>query len=220
MEKINRHLPSPGTVIAVIALIVALGGTAYAVKLKRNSVGPKQLKSNAVTEKKIAGGAVTESKLAGGAVTAAKIAGGAVTEAKLAGGAVTESKIADGSIGRGKLQSDEQVAWALVNGSTNGIAAQSGGVSIAGGSGGGEYFVKFPVQLPGRAIIATLQTAQTSGEIQVAICGSGAPVAGVEQVLCNTASGSDNNPSVVRVDTSTSAGAVSARNFYVAALAK
>ena len=190
MEKINRHLPSPGTVIAVIALIVALGGTAYAVKLKRNSVGPKQLKSNAVTEKKIAGGAVTE------------------------------SKIADGSIGRGKLQSDEQVAWALVNGSTNGIAAQSGGVSIAGGSGGGEYFVKFPVQLPGRAIIATLQTAQTSGEIQVAICGSGAPVAGVEQVLCNTASGSDNNPSVVRVDTSTSAGAVSARNFYVAALAK
>src|SRR5262245_14871254 len=204
----KRHLPSPGTVIAAIALIIALGGTAYAVKLKSNSVGPKQLKTNAVKTKKIADGAVSTAKLANGGVTSAKLADGGVTSAKLADGAVTRSK----------LQSGEQIAWALINGTTNGIVAQSGGISIAGGSGGGAYFVKFPFQLPGRALVATVQAAQTSGEIQAGICGSPGPVTGVQVLFCNTASPSDNNTSVARIDTSTSAGAASARNFYVAAL--
>jgi uncharacterized low-complexity protein len=197
----KRKMPSPGTVIAVIALIVALTGTAFAaVKLKRNSVGPKQLKNNAVVEKKIADGAVTEKKLGAGAVTGGKLANGAV--------------------GRDKLNSDEQTAWALVNTTSNNVVAQSGGISLAGGSGGGEYFVKFPVQVAGRAVIATLQTAQTSGEIQVGVCGSTFPTSGVEQILCNTTSPSDNNSSVVRVDTSNSAGTISARNFYIAVPAK
>jgi hypothetical protein len=188
-------------VIAVIALIVALTGTAFAVKLKRNSVGPKQLKNNAVIEKKIAGGAVTESKLANGAVT--------------------EAKLANGAVGHDKLKSDEQTAWALVNATGSGsIAAQSGGVSIAGGSGAGEYFVKFPVQVAGRAVIATLQTAQSSGEIQLGVCGSTFPTSGVEQIFCNTSNPSDNNPTAVRVDTSSSAGALLARNFYIAVLPK
>jgi hypothetical protein len=216
----KRHMPSPASVIALIALVVALGGTAYAVKIKRNSVGPKQLKTNAVTTKKISDGAVTGPKLANGAVTGGKLADGAVTSAKLGDGAVTGGKLGDGAVGRAKLESDEQVAWALVNGSTNGIVAQSGGISLALGSGGGEYFVRFPVQLPGRAVVAILQTAQSSGEIQTGICGSTAPVSGVEQLLCNTANASDNNPSVARIDTSTSAGAASPRNFYVAVLAK
>jgi hypothetical protein len=42
-------------VISLIALFVALGGSAYAASsLPKNSVGTKQLKNNAVTEKKIA----------------------------------------------------------------------------------------------------------------------------------------------------------------------
>jgi uncharacterized low-complexity protein len=198
----KRYRPSPGTVIAVIALIVALTGTAFAaVKLKRNSVGPKQLKNNAVIEKKIAAGAVTESKLANGAVT--------------------EAKLANGSVGHDKLKSDEQTAWALVNSTGSGsIAAQSGGVSILGGSGAGEYFVKFPVQVAGRAVVASLQTAQTSGEIQFGVCGSTVPASGVEQIFCNTANPADNTTSAVRVDTSTSAGALSPRHFYIAVLPK
>jgi uncharacterized low-complexity protein len=198
----KRKMPSPATVIAVIALIVALSGSAFAaLKLKRNSVGPKQLKNNAVIEKKIADGAVTEKKLGAGAVT--------------------EGKLANGSVGHDKLKSDEQTMWALVNaGTTGSIVAQSGGVSIASGSGGGEYFVKFPAQVAGRGVIATVQTPQTSGEIQVGVCGATAPVAGVEQIFCNTTSPSDNNPSVVRVDTSTSAGGLGARHFYIVVPAK
>jgi hypothetical protein len=56
--------PSPALVVAFVALIVALGGTAYAgLSIPKNSVGAKQLKKGAVTTKKIKNGAVTASKI-------------------------------------------------------------------------------------------------------------------------------------------------------------
>jgi len=49
-----RGLKHPATVIALLALFVALGGTTYAAtSLPRNSVGTKQLKNGAVTKAKI-----------------------------------------------------------------------------------------------------------------------------------------------------------------------
>jgi hypothetical protein len=46
--------PSPSMAVAMIALVVALGGTGYAaVTLPKNSVGAKQLKRNAVTGAKV-----------------------------------------------------------------------------------------------------------------------------------------------------------------------
>jgi formylglycine-generating enzyme required for sulfatase activity len=54
--------PNHSTVVAYLALFVALGGTAWAVAA--NSVGTKQLKNKAVTTKKIENGAVTAPKLA------------------------------------------------------------------------------------------------------------------------------------------------------------
>lgn len=50
--KLKR--PSHGTVVAYLALFVALGGSAYAAShLGKNSVGTKQLKKNAVTGAKV-----------------------------------------------------------------------------------------------------------------------------------------------------------------------
>lgn len=44
----------PGTVISILALFVALGGTGYAaLRIPNNSVGTKQLKKNAVTSAKV-----------------------------------------------------------------------------------------------------------------------------------------------------------------------
>jgi hypothetical protein len=49
-----RHRPTPSMTIALIALLVAMGGTGYAaVKLPKNSVGAAQLKKNAVTSAKV-----------------------------------------------------------------------------------------------------------------------------------------------------------------------
>jgi hypothetical protein len=55
-------------VVALLALFIALTGTAYAA-LGKNSVGPKQLKSKAVTSGKIANNAVTSAKVANGSLT-------------------------------------------------------------------------------------------------------------------------------------------------------
>ena len=50
--KIQR--PSPAMAVALLALFVALGGAGYAaVRLPKNSVGPKQLKRNAVRSAKV-----------------------------------------------------------------------------------------------------------------------------------------------------------------------
>jgi hypothetical protein len=66
--------PSPGLVVSIIALVVALGGTAYAGSLiPNNSVGTTQLRNGAVTTKKIKNAAVTTSKITNRAVTASKI---------------------------------------------------------------------------------------------------------------------------------------------------
>ena len=84
-KRLNARMPSAAMAVAILALGIALGGGAYAakVKLKANSVKTKTIKNGAVTEKKLRGGAVTEAKLAGGAVTSAKLADGAVTSTKL-----------------------------------------------------------------------------------------------------------------------------------------
>lgn len=176
MKRLKK-VPSPGTVIAVIALAVALGGTAYAAK----KIGAKQLKANAVTEKKIAPGAVSKAKLA----------------------------------------ADQQTAWALVNGSGSGsIVAQSGGVTTVAGGGGGAYFVKFPFDLVGHAVVGNVHSAQGGGEMATGICGSPSPVAGVERLFCTPTNPAENTSSVARVEVQNSAGGPTAKNFYIAVLPK
>jgi hypothetical protein len=66
--------PAPATVIALIALFVSLGGTAYAAtNLPANSVGSKQLKSGAVTTRSLRTHAVTGSKVADKSLTGTQI---------------------------------------------------------------------------------------------------------------------------------------------------
>jgi len=54
--------------IGLLALCIALTGTAYAATLPKNSVGSKQLKSNAVTSQKIKNGAVNSNKVKNGSL--------------------------------------------------------------------------------------------------------------------------------------------------------
>jgi hypothetical protein len=50
----RRFLPTHSTLVAYLALFVALGGTTYAaVSLPKNSIGTKQLKNGAVTSSKL-----------------------------------------------------------------------------------------------------------------------------------------------------------------------
>jgi hypothetical protein len=76
----QRLRPSPSMAVAFLALVVALGGTSYAVtRLPANSVGSKQLKAGAVTRADIKNGAVNGAKVAKDALT-----GDDINEASLA----------------------------------------------------------------------------------------------------------------------------------------
>lgn len=75
MSGIKR--PSPAMVVAVIALVCALTGTAYAA-LGKNSVGSRQIKAKSVTTGKIANNAVNGAKIANGSLSAEDINVGAL----------------------------------------------------------------------------------------------------------------------------------------------
>jgi hypothetical protein len=85
----RRLRVSPATVIALLALIIALSAPAQAAvqRLANGSVGTAQLKNGAVTTPKIRDRAVARPKIAADAVTGAKIANGSVRLADLAPGA-------------------------------------------------------------------------------------------------------------------------------------
>lgn len=70
-RKFSFKMPSPAMIVAMVALIVALGGTSYAAtKLAKNSVGTKQIKKNAVVSSKIKANSVNSSKVKNRSLTA------------------------------------------------------------------------------------------------------------------------------------------------------
>ncbi len=79
MSQLRTRRPSPALVISILALFVALGGSAYAA----TKVGTKDIKANAITSAKIKKNAVTTAKIKKNAVTTAKIKKDAVTGAKV-----------------------------------------------------------------------------------------------------------------------------------------
>jgi hypothetical protein len=112
MTKIRR---SPGVVIGVVALVLAMAGGAVALPGKnsvksndiaKNAVKSKHVKSiksadisaNAVGADAIGAGAVGASELADGSVSTAKLGNGAVTEAKLSADVAGEVVSSNGSV--------------------------------------------------------------------------------------------------------------------------
>lgn len=95
-------------VISVLALFIALGGTATALKgkntvfsddIKNGQVKTKDLADNAVAGDKIADGAILNRHFAPGIITSDVIAPSAITSEKIAPEAIGSREIADGAIG-------------------------------------------------------------------------------------------------------------------------
>jgi hypothetical protein len=83
MQGVSLRRPSPATVIASVALFVALGSGAYAAShLSRNSVGSKAIKNGAVKSPDIHNGAVKGHDIGGKQVKTQNIGNGAVTGVK------------------------------------------------------------------------------------------------------------------------------------------
>jgi hypothetical protein len=144
--------PSPAMVVALLALCLAVGGTAFAAtKLGKNAVKTKNIKN----------GAVKESKLAANAVTESKIAGNAVTEGKIAGSAVTGGKIANGAVSADKIAGSAKSLWVQMDIGGADIVGQSGGITVTP-NGMGQKVVNFGTNVANRGILIT--TVLTLGE--------------------------------------------------------
>jgi hypothetical protein len=70
MRKLLKRRPSPGLVVAMIALVVALGGTAYAAQINGNSIQKQSIGGGKLKHKTLTGYQVNTEKL--GVVPAAK----------------------------------------------------------------------------------------------------------------------------------------------------
>jgi hypothetical protein len=136
--QVRFKRPSPALIVAIVALVAALTGTAWAA-LGKNSVGSKQLKKNAVVSAKIKKNAVTANKIRNNAVTTNKIQDGAVTTSKLKDGAVTGAKVNLGSLGKVPSASVADTALNLegqqsffirLNGGQSQTIASNGSVSL------------------------------------------------------------------------------------------
>lgn len=113
MRRISSFAPSPALVVAVLALVAAVVGTAIAgpnasdraiSKSKVKKIANKQIdKRLPLGSAALADGAVTSSKLADGGVTSGKLADGGVTSSKLAAAAVTAAKIANDAVGTNQV---------------------------------------------------------------------------------------------------------------------
>jgi hypothetical protein len=92
-SKMLNRLPSPALVVACVALVAALGGTAVALPGK-GGVDKNDIRANAVSGKTIRPGAVTSDKIADSSVGSGDLADGSVGNADLANGSVTPGKLA------------------------------------------------------------------------------------------------------------------------------
>jgi hypothetical protein len=126
--------PSPALVVSIVALIVALGGSAYAA----SKIGTGQIKNNAVTAAKIRARAITTAKLRNGAVTGAKVREstlGAVPSATNAQNAVSAQSALSATSAQNAV--DAESAQSAVNATnfsryfTSGLRRASAGETIA-----------------------------------------------------------------------------------------
>jgi hypothetical protein len=183
--KIKAGRPTPGFVLGLIALAVALTGTAWAA----TKIDTKDIKSKAITSKKLDTAAVTAKKLADKAVTSSKLADKAVTEAKIADSAVTEAKIADSAVTGAKVANDtlndtKISDYEIVGGSFIKVTATEAN-TIAGAQIAAPetpLFSKGQASIYAKCFRDTTGAGQIRGEIYARTTADGAVLDGVDQL--------------------------------------
>jgi hypothetical protein len=130
--------PSAGLIVAVIALVAALAGTAIAAPA--NTVKSKQIVDQAVKTRDIRDLAVTTEKLADQAVTTAKLADSAVDSSKIADFTVADQDLAANSVFTDKIAdetiSSQDIAQDAVGSSELALTVRTAQVNIANGDTG------------------------------------------------------------------------------------
>ncbi len=127
----NRFRPrlTYANVIASLALFIALGGSALAAGLAKNSVGPTQLKTGAVTAAKLAKQSVTSGKIAPKAVVAGKLGPNAVLPGNLGAGIISTDKISASAVTAEKIKNNVVTTNKLNNAAVTSAKIATSGVT-------------------------------------------------------------------------------------------
>jgi hypothetical protein len=141
VRRVRRFMPSPAMVVALTALVMSLGGSAYALV-----VTGKTIRNNSVT-----GFDIRQRSLTGNDIKRDKIGGGSVKESSL--GVVPSALLAHGS-----------ARFAVVNG--GGQIVRGREVSSAARTGVGRYQVIFNTDVRGCGYYATIGDPSGGGEPQ------------------------------------------------------
>ena len=128
----------PATLIALVALFVALGGPAEARKLidgkliKRNTVASAQVKDHSLSTRDLSSTAVRSLMATRvGSIRSDQLAFGAVTAAKLAPNSVAGDKLGDSSVNGAKVADDSLTAADLAPNSVGNSELQTSSVGKA-----------------------------------------------------------------------------------------
>jgi hypothetical protein len=167
----RRLLPSPAMVVAVVALIMSLGGSAYALV-----VTGKQIRNGSVTAKDIRNRSLT-----GNDVRRDRLGGKSIKEASLA--TVPAAILAHGS-----------ARYAVVNG--GGQLVRGRDISSVARTGDGRYQVIFNADVRGCAYFATVGDPSAAGppqNSQISVSSLGSNVNGVAVRTENGNNGTEAN---------------------------
>lgn len=192
MRVLKSLTPSPAMVIACVALLLVLGGTGYAASqaLPRNSVTSVQVKDRSLLARDFKAGQIPRGPrgLAGPAGPAGP----------------------QGPAGPAGTGGTAAIKWALVR-ADGGIAAQSGGITLAAKPSSGTYILSFGAAVTGKAILASGgyagDASDQRGETTAGPCGGG-----TEGRTCTV---SDTSSSVF-VQTRSDGGSPADHSFYIA----
>jgi len=211
MKFLRRFRPSPAMVVACAALLIALGGTGYAATqlAPRNSVGTLQVINRSLKAVDFKQGQLPRGPRGfAGPAGPAGSAGPAGTAGPAGPAGPAGATGPAGPPGPGSPGAT--VKWAAVR-ADGGIAASSGGITLAAKPGAGQYLLNFGSSNAGKLVLASSGYAgnhtDNRGETSAGPCGN--PADGL------TCSASDNNNTVL-IQTRSAAGALEDHSFYVA----
>jgi len=210
MRKLRSFRPSPALIVACVALAIALGGTGYAATqlAPRNSVGTLQVINHSLRRIDFKPGQIPRGPRGPQGEQGPAGPAGAAGPAGPAGAqGPTGPAGPPGPAGTGG--SGPTIHWAAVR-ADGGIAAQSGGVTLAAKPGAGQYLLNFGTSVAGKLILASSGYAgndiSNRGETSAGPCG-----APTEGITCSTS----NNQNTVLVQTRATTGALEDHAFYV-----
>jgi hypothetical protein len=143
----RKHVTLP-TVLSVLALFIAMSGTAVAanaVLIKKNSQvaphtisgasGPKAAKKNIIAgsigSSDLHAGSVTGAQIASSSVGTAQLQSGAVGAGQLADGSVLSGKLADGTVTTAKVADGAITATKVADGSLTGAKFADGSIDVS-----------------------------------------------------------------------------------------